>query len=254
MSTPADPRDADTGPDFVRRCLAAQQDTFDGWVSFADKPTASQAAARMYQTGEVDEADCIEGEEPVCYENGITRFKWNPLDGWRLDIEDLANHGHLLGLVRKAYGHGPARDVSIERDDDGRYCLAVRVLSGGIWRYDTAVHDSWDGLRRTHATLADLARDTYGLALVAALLAAPAPKLTRESILALAYARVLATGCERPGQALFNVLVEQLPELAEQIRGTDSDPFYIERGGAQWDRALAEIDRYLAASSKAGEP
>ena len=34
----------------------------------------------------------------------------------------------------------------------------------------------------------------------------------------------------RYGQALFNVLLEVRPDLAEQVRGTDKDPFYA-RGG-----------------------
>jgi hypothetical protein len=92
------------------------------------------------------------------------------------DIDDPATQGCLLALVRKAYGHGPTRDVNIERVDDGRYCLAVLVLDQGIWRYDDAVHDTWDGFHRTRPTVADLARDTYGQALAAALLAAPAPE------------------------------------------------------------------------------
>lgn len=90
-----------------------------------------------------------------------------------LDIEHTGNHGHMLALVRKAYDHGPTRDVNIERIDDGRYCLAVLVCNRGIWRYDDTVHESWDGLRRTRPTVADLARDTYGQALAAALVAAP---------------------------------------------------------------------------------
>jgi hypothetical protein len=32
----------------------------------------------------------------------------------------------------------------------------------------------------------------------------------------------------RYGQALFNHLLDVRPELAEEIRGTDKDPFYIE--------------------------
>jgi hypothetical protein len=46
--------DAMSGAEFVRHCLA-EQAHFDGWVSFADRPKASQAAARMYFRGEVDE-------------------------------------------------------------------------------------------------------------------------------------------------------------------------------------------------------
>lgn len=32
----------------------------------------------------------------------------------------------------------------------------------------------------------------------------------------------------RVGQALFNNLLDVRPDLAEQIRGTDKDPFYAE--------------------------
>lgn len=31
---------------------------------------------------------------------------------------------------------------------------------------------------------------------------------------------------ERAGQRAFNVLVENRPDLSEQVRGTDLDPFY----------------------------
>jgi hypothetical protein len=33
---------------------------------------------------------------------------------------------------------------------------------------------------------------------------------------------------ERPGQAAFNHLVAVRPNLAEALRGTDSDPFYVD--------------------------
>jgi hypothetical protein len=95
----------------------------------------------------------------------------------RPDIDDPATQGCMLALVRKAYGHGPTRDVNIERVDDGRYCLAVLVFDQGIWRYDDTVHDAWNGSHRTRPTVADLARDTYGQALAAALLASPAPEI-----------------------------------------------------------------------------
>ena len=34
----------------------------------------------------------------------------------------------------------------------------------------------------------------------------------------------------RQGQAMFNILYEMYPELAEQIRGTDLDPFHFDDG------------------------
>jgi hypothetical protein len=33
---------------------------------------------------------------------------------------------------------------------------------------------------------------------------------------------------ERYGQAMFNHLHEVRPDLSEQVRGTDKDPFYVE--------------------------
>lgn len=32
----------------------------------------------------------------------------------------------------------------------------------------------------------------------------------------------------RLGQAIFNVLAENRPDLAEKIRGTEMDPFYVQ--------------------------
>lgn len=37
----------------------------------------------------------------------------------------------------------------------------------------------------------------------------------------------------RYGQALFNVLLERNPDLAEQVRGTELDPFYWEANASQ---------------------
>jgi hypothetical protein len=36
-----------------------------------------------------------------------------------------------------------------------------------------------------------------------------------------------ASRYERPGQNLFNSLEEYRPDLADKLRGTDIDPFYI---------------------------
>jgi hypothetical protein len=111
--------------------------------------------ADMRATVVKGDADCIEGEDPVCYENGITRFKWNPLDGWLPDIDDPANHGHMLGLVRKAWGADCRVEVTIE--DDGSADVSIyRRADGRV----SCVHVS--------------RRDTLGQALAAALLAAPA--------------------------------------------------------------------------------
>jgi hypothetical protein len=49
----------------------------------------------------------------------------------------------------------------------------------------------------------------------------------------------------RYGQALFNHLLEVRPELAERVKGTDIDPFYLE-GPAQdsnkWDRFIEFLE------------
>jgi hypothetical protein len=39
------------------------------------------------------QADCIEGETPIAYENGITRFGWDPQDGWLPDLDASATLG-----------------------------------------------------------------------------------------------------------------------------------------------------------------
>jgi hypothetical protein len=38
-----------------------------------------------------------------------------------------------------------------------------------------------------------------------------------------------ASRYERPGQNLFNCLEEYRPDLADKLRGTDIDPFFIPR-------------------------
>lgn len=44
---------------------------------------------------------------------------------------------------------------------------------------------------------------------------------------------------ERLGQAIFNHLLEVRPDLAEQIRGTELDPFHN-------DGVLSELEKWLA--------
>ncbi len=50
----------------------------------------------------------------------------------------------------------------------------------------------------------------------------------------------------RYGQALFNLLTDVRPDLAEEIRGTDKDPFYMV-GPAdnfdRWDRFAQHVER-----------
>mgnify|MGYP003645749907 CR=1 FL=1 len=48
---------------------------------------------------------------------------------------------------------------------------------------------------------------------------------------------------ERIGQALFNHLYQVKPELAEKVRGTDMDPFYVEYGHPNWDRFIVFIEK-----------
>ena len=48
---------------------------------------------------------------------------------------------------------------------------------------------------------------------------------------------------ERYGQAMFNHLCEVRPDLAEQIRGTDKDPFYCTSPmDPKFDAAIAFIE------------
>lgn len=76
--------------------------------------------------------------------------------------------------------------------------------------------------------------------------------INRVAVLKLVDDRISETG-ERPGQALFNVLHERAPEIAERIRGTKADPFHSrERGDARWCAALDAVDRYP--DTLAGDP
>lgn len=47
----------------------------------------------------------------------------------------------------------------------------------------------------------------------------------------------------RYGQAMFNHLESVRPDLAQHIRGTDTDPFYVERlSDPRWDRFVEFIE------------
>lgn len=47
----------------------------------------------------------------------------------------------------------------------------------------------------------------------------------------------------RYGQAMFNHLLEVRPDLAEAVRGTDKDPFYVkELADPRWDRFVEFIE------------
>ena len=47
----------------------------------------------------------------------------------------------------------------------------------------------------------------------------------------------------RYGQAMFNNLVIVRPDLAEKVRGTDADPFYVERlNDPRWDRFVEIVE------------
>lgn len=50
--------------------------------------------------------------------------------------------------------------------------------------------------------------------------------VTFDEFLLAAVGRYLMEPDWRWGQAIFNVLCEMRPDLSEQIRGTDFDPFY----------------------------
>lgn len=43
----------------------------------------------------------------------------------------------------------------------------------------------------------------------------------------------------------FNYLYDIRPELAEEIRGTNSDPFYASQGDAQWNRFVQFLKKRL---------
>ncbi len=48
---------------------------------------------------------------------------------------------------------------------------------------------------------------------------------------------------QRYGQLVFNHLCEVRPDLSEQVRGTDMDPFYVDRlNHPNWDRFVAFIE------------
>ena len=55
-------------------------------------------------------------------------------------------------------------------------------------------------------------------------------------------ARHAASNTERYCQAAFTHLHEVRPDLAEQVRGTDKDPFYITTSHPNWARFVAFID------------
>lgn len=47
----------------------------------------------------------------------------------------------------------------------------------------------------------------------------------------------------RAGQVLFNVLWDLRPDLSEQIRGTELDPFFSEKtGGTKYSKAIEFIE------------
>jgi hypothetical protein len=57
-----------------------------------------------------------------------------------------------------------------------------------------------------------------------------------------AISRARNTG-ERYGQAMFNHLWEVRPDLSEKVRGTDKDPFYVDRlYDPRWDAFVEFIE------------
>jgi hypothetical protein len=102
--------------------------------------------------------------------------EWEWSDRFVPDFGQTSTCGGLLGLVRKAWGHGPERDVSIERIASG-YALAVRVwdVERGAWVYDARVHGGWMGgeVSRPTGCVASMDRATEVEAMLAGLKAAP---------------------------------------------------------------------------------
>lgn len=48
---------------------------------------------------------------------------------------------------------------------------------------------------------------------------------------------------ERYGQAMFNHLLSVRPELAEKVRGTEKDPFYVSQlADPRWDKFVSFIE------------
>lgn len=71
----------------------------------------------------------------------------------------------------------------------------------------------------------------------------PEPKLSLHKFYFDAQMRARKTG-ERYGQAMFNHLYEVRPDLSEQIRATDADPFYVsELSDPRWDRFISFIEK-----------
>lgn len=46
----------------------------------------------------------------------------------------------------------------------------------------------------------------------------------------------------RPGQTMFNVLSEKRPDLSEQIRGQELDPFYADHSPKRREKITAFLD------------
>jgi hypothetical protein len=99
-----------------------------------------------------------------------------PLDDVIPDFDDEPTRWALFGLMRKAWGHGPDRDVRLERIASG-YALAVRVwdVERGAWVYDARVHGGWMGgeVSRPNGCVGSMDRATEVDAMVAGLRAAP---------------------------------------------------------------------------------
>jgi hypothetical protein len=127
-------------------------------------------------TTDGDRVDFVDGgrpyrRDPIGPDEWATCWLFNHLP----DFDDELTRWALLGLVRKAWGHGPERDVSIERIASG-YALAVRVwdVERGAWVYDARVHGGWVGgeVSRPTGCVASMDRATEVEAMVAGLKAA----------------------------------------------------------------------------------
>jgi hypothetical protein len=58
--------------------------------------------------------------------------------------------------------------------------------------------------------------------------------------LSVAYQRWMTFGEQRPGQAWWNALYDCFPNYANDIRGTDKDPFYNEGNLGRFFSYLAD--------------
>ena len=67
--------------------------------------------------------------------------------------------------------------------------------------------------------------------------------MSKDKFLEKAYGLARAMPSKRLGQVFFNCLCSVRPELADEIRGTDTDPFYVtDPYSPVWDRFFTFIE------------